>query len=110
MAVPFVFADKGVKLAEAGEITFEDRTYDLVKATFEAESSAHAAAIVESVVAEEAHRVAEFAVEVVRRREDDVEESLHDLGVATRRVRIRRDRRTYVCHHAPSSRPIWSVW
>jgi|GEM_PF-259553 hypothetical protein len=36
VAVPFVFADKGVKLAEAGEITFEDRTYDLVKATFEA--------------------------------------------------------------------------
>lgn len=36
VAVPFVFADKGVKLADAGEITFEDRTYDLVKATFEA--------------------------------------------------------------------------
>lgn len=34
VAVPFVFADEGVNLAKHGEITFEDRTYDLIKATF----------------------------------------------------------------------------
>lgn len=34
VAVPFVFADEGVNLKAEGEITFEGRTYDLVRATF----------------------------------------------------------------------------
>lgn len=34
VAVPFVFADEGVNLEAMGEIKFEERTYDLVKATF----------------------------------------------------------------------------
>lgn len=34
VGVPFVFADEGVQYEMAGEATFEDRTYDLVKVTF----------------------------------------------------------------------------
>ncbi len=34
VGVPFVMADEGINLEEAGEIEFEGRTYDLVKATF----------------------------------------------------------------------------
>ncbi len=34
VGVPFVFADEGVNLEPAGEIVFEERTYDLVRATF----------------------------------------------------------------------------
>ncbi len=36
IAVPFVMADPGVKVATAGQGSLEDKTYDLVKVTFEA--------------------------------------------------------------------------
>lgn len=36
VGVPFVFADAGINLSVAGETTFEERTYDLVKVTFAA--------------------------------------------------------------------------